>query len=325
MNNPPHLTIAYMTNRHDCRIEWFADSLWNQWKSIKNPLTIVVVDYWAEEFGRRAVFLEKLKKFENAGVDIIHVTPKPTVWQGKHRLTKEDYFAAANARNTAICLAKDGWLAYVDDLSVLLDGWLERVLLAMKGNYIVLGTYEKVLDLKVEGGKPTMFTSRPVGMDSRMNHFIVHHSDAANDGIVQAGGSWLYGCSLAAPVEAFLSINGWDENCDSMGAEDYPCGYMMERRGYKLMFDTKMKTFESEELHHVEHAFKRIDKPNVKGQKDASNAYLTLMMHTQMNWAPNYFQKTIADERKRVLETGKFTCTLIPEHDWRDGQPIREM
>lgn len=118
------LTIAYMTNRREPRVDWFFASLARELSTAAagelGNLRCVVVDFWADESGRRAAFAA----LAPAGVELVHVPPKPTVWQGPHRLTGRDYFAAASARNTALCLAPDGWIAYVDDLSVLMPGWL---------------------------------------------------------------------------------------------------------------------------------------------------------------------------------------------------------
>lgn len=320
------LTIAYMTNRRDCRIEWFFDSLWLQWKENKIPIRLVAIDFWADRPSRKEEFAFKADAFVKEGVEFIHVTPKPTVWQGQYRITSRDYFAAANARNTAICLAPDGYLAYVDDLSVLLPAWLSRVQKAMDGGYVALGTYEKVRALKVEEGEIIAHESTPHGQDSRIVYSRKQYAhQTVLPELIPCSGSWFFGCSIAAPLQSFLTINGWDENCDSCGAEDYPCGYMIERAGYKLYLDPAMKTLESEELHFIEQPFLRIDKPNIKGQRDGSNAYLKMLLGG-IKRAPNYFPEGgIVAERERVLAGEPFTITQIPQHDWRDGQPLTDM
>ena len=60
-------------------------------------------------------------------------------------------------------------------------------------------------------------------------------------------GKQMYGCSLVAPVESLLLINGFDEDCDPMCGGDYICGMMLERQGLKLKYHKKMMTVESEE------------------------------------------------------------------------------
>jgi hypothetical protein len=319
------LTIAYITNRLDCRIEWFFDSLWWQWEQTRIPLRLVVVDFFTEEPDRALRVALKAKRFTDLGIELIHTAPMPCVWQGKHRLTTRDYFAAANCRNTAICLAPDGWLAYVDDLSVLIPGWLDRVKAAMDSGYIACGTYEKVKELVVQDGIVTTCTHDPAGGDSRLVVARKQYVNSSPPAVYPCTGSWLFGCSVVAPVEAFLKINGWDTDCDSMGAEDYPCGYMLEKQGYKLCLDPKMITWESWELHFVETPFLRIDKPNIKGQRDGSNAYLKILLSGR-DTAPNYFgEEGIAGVRQRVLKGEPFPIIQCPDRDWRDGQLLSEM
>lgn len=318
------LTVAYMTNRRDCRFEWFFDSLANQMTS--DPVRLVIVDFFYDEPGRKDYFISRFAKHPNlAGMDLIHVPPKPCIWQGRHRVTKQDYFAASNARNTALCYALDGYIAYVDDLSVLLPGWLARVRKAIEGYYVACGSYEKVQKMVVNDGFATSGNYTVHGMDHRIVHSQKMFNGKSMPELIPHTGSWLFGCSLAAPVQAFLDINGWDEDCDSMGAEDYPCGWMLHSAGYKLFFDPAMKTLESEELHFVEPPFLRIDKQNVMGKKDASNAYLA-MLNGGRKKAPNYFgPEGLAGLRKKILAGEPFPIPQIPEHDWRDGQLISEM
>lgn len=293
------------------RIEWFFDSLQNETKEDYRDIKVVVVDFWAEE-----------RKLLNPHAAITHVPPKPTVWQGRHRLTRENYFAASNARNTAICLAEDGWIAFVDDVSVLLPGWLEAVRRGMAENYIVLGAYKKVKDLVVTQGEVKSFTPFPPGVDSRWG-------SGDETRAVPAGGSWMFGCSMAGPVEAFLQINGFDEDCDSMGSEDYIAGMMLEQNGWAFRYDRRMLTYESEELHHVEAAFKRIIKARTERSRfaeiDASHTILNRVREGRKA-APNYFgEGGLRTLRKKILNGEPFPIVQIQEHDWRDGQAIREM
>lgn len=320
------LTITYITNRRDNRIEWFFDSLWQQWSADRIPLTLVVIDFFALESGRSDAIAAKAKRFTELGIQLVHIPPKPTVWQGPHRLTTRDYFAAANCRNTAICVAPDGFLAYVDDLSILLPGWLARIKLAMAGNYVVFGTYEKVKEMVVADGILTTCTHDPSGIDSRIAVSRKQYSHLPDmPTIIPCRGRWLFGCSLGLPIEAALAINGWDEDCDSNGAEDYPFGFMLESTPYRCFFDTAMVTYESWELHFVEPPFLRIDKLNIKGHRDGSNAYLKMLLGGRIR-APNYFgEGGIAAVRRRVLVGEPFPITQVPDRDWRDCQLLSEM
>lgn len=308
------LTIAYFTSRKQSCIEWFSDSLARE--TAQHPdlkFRVVVVDFYAN------YDTDPLRPFTKNGWTL--TAPKPTVWQGKYRLTKADYFAASNARNTAICLATDGWIAFVDDLSVLMPGWLTAVRAAMAGNYIVCGAYKKAKDMVVEGGVLKSFTEHPPGNDHRWQH-------GSDQQAVKCGGGWMYGCSLAAPVEAFLTINGWPEPCDGMGYEDSVTGAALERIGYTFRYDRRMFTVESEELHAQLPVMRREDPcrgdPNANPRDDMSHAMLR--MFSQSRRFDNYFSEGgIRGLRHHMLAGGAWPVVQIPEHRWFDAKPLRSM
>src|SRR5262245_32444690 len=135
------LTIAYCTSRSQSRLEWFFDSLRNQLQG--DPIKIIVVDFYQTALHRDA----------NAfGFTATLTPPKPSVSQGSHRLTKEDWWAKSNAMNTAICLCETDFIAFVDDRCVLAETWLGAVQRAMNNEYAVCGAYEKRANMKVENG-----------------------------------------------------------------------------------------------------------------------------------------------------------------------------
>lgn len=296
MSDLPHLTVVYITARKDPKLEWFTTALKAQGFHGK----LVVVDFWAD------------------GNDPNRVPPKPTVWQGKHRLTKNDYFAAANARNTGLCLAPDGWIAYIDDLSWIGPRWLEAIQDGMRDNYIVCGAYKKVHKLEIVENVPT-YEEFQQGIDSRWHQ-------GRDDGPVPLNGNQMYGCSLAGPIEAFLSINGWDEDADltGMGGEDYICGMMLEKHGWKFRYDRRMLSLESEEHHHSDCHMKRVILKKA-GAADASHAILNLVKK-QRATAPNYFgPQGIRSLRQRCLNGSPFPIAQIPQHSWYDGTPLSEL
>lgn len=296
------LTLAYITFRKENHIEWFFDSLKRETQGAPPP-EVIVVDYHATQ-----------REYETYGS---RTPPKPSVWQGPHRLTSKNYFAAANARNTALCLAPDGWIAYVDDLSILMPGWLAAVQRAMRDNYIVLGAYKKVRELSlVDDPVRASFKEHPPGVDSRW--------PKGSDGPVRAGGSWLYGCSCAMPVEALLSVGGWDENCDSLGGEDYICGIMLEKKGYEFRYDRNMLTLESEEGHHTEPSLPRFDKGT--SPNDKSHAILNRVLRGEEKCAPDFSGLgSIRAVRERVLSGLPFPVPTTPTVDWYDQQPLASL
>lgn len=300
------LTIAYLTSRKDPKYSWFLSSLCRQLDGEEMP-RIVMVDYHVSgksEVGRTII-----------------TPPKPSVWQGPHRLTKEDYFAASNARNTALCYAPDGWIAYVDDLSVLMPGWLNCIKEAMAGNYIVCGSYRKVKKLVVENGEVKSFD--PFSDDNRLAQ--------TKQDVMPCGGNWMYGCSVAGPVEAFLTVNGWPEDlCDGMGFEDCVMGIAMRNAGFDMRYDRRMMTLESEEHHHGEGAAFRKDDWHFEngvpvrggnGRDDKSHAVLNIAYQSKR--FPNSYD--IRELRASILAGGEFPIQKTPEHEWYSKLPLAEL
>lgn len=322
----PHLTIAYFTSRKEPMFDWFFLGLDRQLTGNYEEIRVVIVDFWAQampsegwtttdvEVRRSATF----SAFQGPSDQLFHVAPKPTVWQGPARLTKENWWAASNARNTAICLAPDGWIAFVDDLSVFDKDWFTEVQLAMEGDpqIITLGSYEKVKALQVAGGDVLSCKSFKGGMDSRIQH-------CATNGPRSCGGEWLFGCSLLAPVQAWLDVNGFDEACDGLSFEDVIAGVRLENAGYKFQYRPRMKTFESEERHHGEGAcFKRSDYG--VSPKDKSHAILEIARASKR--APNWFgDEGIAGLREKILQGRKFPRVSIPDREWFTGKPLAEL
>lgn len=305
------LTIAYMTSRKDPKISWFFDSLHRETGGDYNGINLVIVDFHCPDDPRA-----RLQAKSEHHPKPLHVPPKPTVWQGKYRLTQEDWFAASNARNTALCLAPDSWIAYVDDLSVLLPGWLARVKEAMQRDTVTCGAYRKVNDLVVESGNVVSFTDHPGGHDNR-------YGGGSDDGPVSCHGNWLYGCSLVAPVEAFMDINGWPEICDGLGFEDCITGLMLEKKGWAIEYDRRMMTWESNELHFVGPVMKRSDygvSPN-----DKSHAVLKMAQQGD-GYHPGYFDPGgIRELRRRVLAGEPFPICQIPQNEFYTGKLLSEL
>ncbi len=296
------ISICYFTNRLNPHIDWFCDSLAKQVNGDETELIVV-------DFHKDSRTLDFGSPIPN--VSLVHCPPKPNIWNGPHRLTKENWFNAAAARATAICLAKGSHIAFVDDLSVLLPGWMDCVRQSVREGYIALGAYKKMKNLVVENGEVKSFTE--YSPDSRLR--------SATGDQTSCGGSWLYGCSLCMPIEAALDVNGFPEDlCGGLGFEDVCFGLALGNTGkYSFRYDRRMMTYESEEDHFVDKPFRKTDKG--VSPKDKSHAALNIA--TGSKWFPNQFN--LREMRNAVQRGDPFPIPTTPEHDWFDQALIKDM
>ena len=304
------LSIIYTTGRLDPKLDWFLASLARETGGDYTDMEIIIVDFHFGKPDRKPV--RRLPPNR-----LLHVPPKPTVWQGPHRLTKEDWFAVANTRNTGLCYAHGQWVAFVDDLSFLMPGWIAEVRKAMTGSRIICGAYQKVKDLNIDivTGELLSFTDYLPGHDNRQGSL---------DGPIPCPGNHMYGCSLVAPMEAFLSINGYDERCDGLGFEDSIAGIHLSRRGWAFAYNLRMKTLESEELHFVGPQMKRSDYG--QSPRDWSHRILELAQKGD-GWSPNDFGEfsSLKNLRKHVLGGGEFPKPRGPLRHHFTGVPLGDL
>lgn len=316
------LSIGYFTCREKCLIRYFFASLNRQIAEMSDvpPMELIVIDFHGrkqfEELAKEYPHLPPVKVYE----------PKPTVWNGKHRKTSKNYFAASNSRNTFYIAAQGKMAVCVDDLSVLADGWLSNVCHAYHHDYIVYGAYKKVYDLRVDDeGRILNKREFPEGIDSRWK-------GGSHTGIVKCGYEWLFGCSFGLPMHIIEAVNGFDECCDGMGFEDCLMGLRFShlngcRHAY---YNRNMLTYESEEDHHTNEVFLRVDKKvsdnNIyrKYGHDCSHVVLNKCREEKSvrAWGNNF---DMTKARQTFAETGEFPPAADTDVHWLDGQPLKDM
>ena len=204
--NPVKLTIVYITGRREPHVEWMVGDLRRQIQG-GDEIHLIVVDTLARPPALLGV---------PAGLfrDVVVTAPKPTIWQGAHRVTTQDWWANSNARNTGIVLCQTDYITFLDDRCHLGGLWLEAVRSGESSREAVIaGAYEKL-----ENGK--------VIRDHRL--------EQCPEGKFDCGGGWLYGCTLALPLEWCLETNGFEEGCDGLSGEDYIFGFMLENNGHRI-------------------------------------------------------------------------------------------
>jgi hypothetical protein len=182
------------------------------------------------------------------------------------------------------------------------------------GSKIGLGGYKKVKDMVVNDGVLESYTPWQLGTDSRWK--------SGEGGPINVGGGSMFGCSLVGPVDAFLSVNGFEECADAMTGEDYITGKMLENRGWKFSYDRAMLTFESEEHHHSEMKFATISKP-YPGFQDANWFIANDVNSGRRRWAEHGYD--LRALRDRILNGGSFPTEHPITTHWPDGQPLCQL
>ena len=289
------VTIAYITAREEPHLEWLCDGIEQQAKS-GDKIELIVVD----ALGRpaQAIGFRPIK----AITKLVETRPKPTIWQGSHRITAHDFFANANARNTAIVLCTTSYICFLDDRCKLDPGWLEAVRRGEKKRDAVLcGSYTK----HWSGGISTD-----------------HRRESDPRGKKKCLPEWSYGCNLALPVKWALRVNGFEEGCDPVGVEDCVFGQMLGNAGYRLDFVSEMSVQQDRNdprgyLHPAQ--FPRQDKgqpPNNKRQA---------LQERFFKRERTEFTPDLAELRKKLSRREAFP-TPVPSfdyRDWYDGSQIR--
>lgn len=293
MNN---VTFCITTARSNPEIGWIVDSIKRQ---TNEPLNIMVIDATASE---REVVGDK-----DCPVRIF--PPKPNVWQGKHRLTSEDWWAVCNARNTALCLVETPYICFLDDRCVLQPGFVDAIKRAIDQKYIMAGAYEKRVGMTVENGV-IKHGGTIIGTDVRELH-----------GRRPCVGQWLFGCCVFAPVEWLLRVNGYPEIlCDSMSFEDVIMGIILQNNHYPIWYDPGAKLIEDRSPEFLSKPMKRSAKERFPNDKQ-DKAHTALRKVTDMKRSENPFG-SIIELRKKILSGEEFPVLNLPSEDWFDGMKI---
>jgi len=300
LRKAPPLTIVYLTFRAEPRFEWFAASLERELKrSPETVAQIIVID------GR---YPRKLK----ANFQFEHHAPKPTVWQGLHRLTKRDYFCAANSRNTALALARHEHVVFVDDLSVLVPGWLKAHLHAAKHGYVLCGLMCKRANMEVsKTGEILRADEIASGTDPRL-------AQLPDEDVSRCEGGALYGGTFSVPLELALQVNGQDEIYDAVGAEDCDFGTRLERAGGMILINRTCRTFEGMEGHAQ-------SLPRIDNSEEICRGLFDRLRREEWRTRPLGNAFDLRAMRESVLAGESFPVPDGPATCWVDGISLSEL
>jgi glycosyltransferase involved in cell wall biosynthesis len=287
------ITIGYITAREEPHLEWLIAGIEKQ-ASKKDEIELIVVDALgrsASAIGFRAI--KPIKK-------LIETRPKPTIWQGPHRITPRDFFANANARNTALVLCSTSYICFLDDRCRLEAGWLEQVRRGeRKRESVICGPYDKHEDWGVS---------------------LDHRRQRKPRGLKNCSGAWCFGGNFALPLDWALEINGCEEGCDPVGLEDCVFGHMLANAGRRIDFVIEMSVQQDRRgfVHPLN--FPRQDKG--QSPNDKSHALEDRFRGRKRT----EFTPDLKALRERRARGGSFP---IPDpksdpRDWYDGSSIRD-
>lgn len=299
MNLSDTLSIVYITARAEPEFGWISPAI--------AGLKTVIVD-------------AKIERTYDAGDgQAILTAVKPNIWQGKYRVTQEDWWNAAAARNTGICHVKTPWVMFLDDRSVLLPGWHVAIEAAIAGNYAVCGAYEKHAGMTVHNGVIQEW-GEIIGQDGRYIHCKKNKIEFPYQ--FPSEWAWMYGCCFALPVEWYLNVNGQDETSGGSSAEDTFFSLMLANNGYPIKYDARCMLAEDRTPAKCGPRVRREDKgvsPN-----DKSHALLARLRGRKT--AEHYYGPfDLRAQRDSILCGGQFPLPEEKEYmDWYDGQLVKD-
>jgi hypothetical protein len=195
-------------------------------------------------------------------------------------------------------------------------------------NIVVAFAYKKVWDLEVDNGNITNKRETQAGTDSRWNQ---------GPEFRRIGGSQLFGYS-GSPLSVLISVNGYDEICNSIGGEDYHYGMRIEKLNIPIFYSRNVIFYESEDLSDQGNVFLRRD-PLLE-----TDVYSNLLKKygAAQRWVPNartdisHFVLDLLTRNKSWTEgnnynlvelrkTKQFTTTFDPDLKTLDGVYLRDL
>jgi len=207
------VSIAFITAREEPLLGWLIDGL-DKYARKDDELELIVVD----AFGRPASSIGY--RWIRSIKQLVETRPKPSIWQGPHRLAAHDFFANSNARNTALVLCGTDYICFLDDRCKLDSDWVDEVRRGYrKRSSVICGPYDKREDWGLS---------------------VDHRRKREPKGRKNCGGGWCFGGNFALPLAWALEVNGFEEGCDPVGLEDCVFGHMLENVGRRIDFVAQM-------------------------------------------------------------------------------------
>ena len=295
------ITIVVTTSRPIPRLDWIIDTFTANCPEIPVQEVIVVALFDIQD---------PAQPLPNVPYRIVE--PKPNPWQGQFKQTQVDWWAKANAINTALCHCTSEWVLFLDDRLVIQPGFGVGLKQAYEGNYIMAGGYEKRTAITVDKG-------------AILNGGIIVGKDHREGAPYRCSGQWLFGCVVFAKLEWWLDINGSPEKCNGLGFEDVITGVLFSNAGRMIKYDSRSSVIEDRSPEEFGIVMRRESKERYP--HDTSDK-----AHTLLNWAngadrPRKSENSfnLRELRDAILRGEPFPGVPDNMTDWFDGQPLKEM
>lgn len=325
------LTVLTCTARPNPRFDVLADTLYHNLCVTPAAIEWIIVDarLWYDENRR-----EELSSAVKGRFAYQHVEPKPSLWQGPHRLTKSDCFDLNSARNTGICLAKYDHIVLLDDCLAADEDWLKYHLQAANKS-ILVGTFESVLDCKLLNGKIVSYNNLKYAAEQ--DHRVQVLGDIPFP--AKCSGGWTYGLNFSFPLSTALELNGFDEMYSGAGGcDDVDFGVRAERFGTPIYFHVGCKVYQLMESHKAvcgvaggaSKALGEVEKKHKEwllkdGKMHFANERLIEKLFEQPLRYKSLYSPNMRYLRSLVQAGKPFPVPTGPKKDWRDGQPLQDM
>jgi hypothetical protein len=219
------ISVVLPTLRKNPRFQEMADALAVNLEALRTAgvpgeLQWVIVDgrLWYEDpAARRAQVLDAVR----GRFHVVHVEPKPSVWQGPYRLTRRDLWDKASASNTGLCYADGPCVVFVDDCSIFNEEFLLCHYETTFQGLAACGGYRYLRPgARVEAGRLVEASFEEPG-----DHRLLAQAIAG-----PCAPGWMYGGNASCPLEAALIANGFDEIMSGQGGlEDCEFGLRIAR------------------------------------------------------------------------------------------------
>jgi hypothetical protein len=322
------LSIIYITCRRQPMFQWFVETLLSQYENNIVTDQIIFIDSFIDYQEDRK---EKLKQIIDGRFEYIHISPKPSIWRGKHRKTKTNFFDASATRNTGLIVSENEHIVFIDDLSALTNEWINFHRKAAEDKIILCGAYDKVSNIIVKNNKIENYSRKDC--DGRALHQPTQEK-------IKAGGGWVFGQNVSFPFEFLEKINGYDEFFARRGAEDCNLGVRLELAGYKdlIYYDKNCLIIEDELMHFTgenevdEYYPKRVWKSDIE-KNNKVNALMSKLMN-DIEYKNLYIDKNfktidtnfnLIKERLLYSQNNSFKSVTDINYIDFDGEPIEEI